>query len=41
MAAEFLLEIGTEEIPADYLEDASNQMKRMAESYLEENRILQ
>ncbi|MDB9822644.1 glycine--tRNA ligase subunit beta [Deltaproteobacteria bacterium] len=39
MTVEFLLEIGTEEIPSDYLDNALTDLKRLAESYLEENRI--
>jgi glycyl-tRNA synthetase beta chain len=39
MSVELLLEIGTEEIPAGYLEDASNQLKSLAEAALKENRI--
>ena len=37
--AELLLEIGTEEIPSDYLEDGLNALKLLAGSYLKENRI--
>jgi len=39
MSVELLLEIGTEEIPAGYLEDAVNELKRLAEAALKENRI--
>jgi glycyl-tRNA synthetase beta chain len=39
MSVELLFEIGTEEIPAGYLEDASNQLKSLAEAALKENRI--
>jgi len=39
MSLELLLEIGTEEIPAGYLDDAANQMKGIAESASKENRI--
>ncbi|MBW1765937.1 MAG: glycine--tRNA ligase subunit beta [Deltaproteobacteria bacterium] len=39
MAAELLLEIGTEEIPSDYLENGLKEMKRLGESCLKENRI--
>ena len=34
-----LLEIGTEEIPSDYLDNGIRALKRLAESYLMENRI--
>lgn len=37
--SELLLEIGTEEIPAGYLEDAANELKRLTESAFSENRI--
>lgn len=40
MSVELLLEIGTEEIPAGYLDDAANQMKGLAGSALKENRIV-
>ncbi|NVM25108.1 MAG: glycine--tRNA ligase subunit beta [Desulfobacterales bacterium] len=36
---ELLLEIGTEEIPSDYLEDGLNELRRLGESYLRDNRI--
>jgi glycyl-tRNA synthetase beta chain len=39
MSVELLFEIGTEEIPAGYLEDASQELKRLTESALKENRI--
>ncbi len=39
MVAEFLLEIGTEEIPSGYLEDGLKALKQLAEDCLEENRI--
>ena len=39
MPVELLLEIGTEEIPSGYLEEALNNMKGLAESYLKENRV--
>jgi glycyl-tRNA synthetase beta chain len=39
MGAELLLEIGTEEIPADYLDNGIRELKRLAESYLKEARI--
>ena len=39
MTAELLLEIGTEEIPSDYLENGLKELKRLAEFYLKENRI--
>jgi glycyl-tRNA synthetase beta chain len=39
MTVEFLLEIGTEEIPSGYLDNALDDLKRLAESYLEKNRI--
>jgi glycyl-tRNA synthetase beta chain len=39
MTAELLLEIGTEEIPAGYLENGLNELKRLAEECLTENRI--
>jgi glycyl-tRNA synthetase beta chain len=39
MGAELLLEIGTEEIPADYLDNGIRDLKRLAESYLKEARI--
>jgi glycyl-tRNA synthetase beta chain len=39
MGAELLLEIGTEEIPADYLDNGVRELKRLAESYLGEARI--
>jgi len=36
---ELLLEIGTEEIPSDYLEGGLKELGRLAESYLRDNRI--
>ncbi len=39
MGTELLLEIGTEEIPADYLDNGIRELKRLAESYLREARI--
>ena len=39
MGGELLLEIGTEEIPSDYLENGLRELKRRAEIYLKENRI--
>ena len=39
MAGELLLEIGTEEIPSDYLNSSLVAIKKLAESYLKENRI--
>jgi len=39
MAAELLLEIGTEEIPSAYLEEGLNELRRLAEACLKENRI--
>jgi glycyl-tRNA synthetase beta chain len=39
MGVEFLLEIGTEEIPSSYLDNASEDLKGLAESYLQKNRI--
>jgi glycyl-tRNA synthetase beta chain len=39
MAGELLLEIGTEEIPSDYLDDGLAEMRRLAESLLRDNRI--
>jgi len=39
MSVELLLEIGTEEIPSDYLDNALDDLKRLAEYYLKENRI--
>jgi glycyl-tRNA synthetase beta chain len=40
MTAELLLEIGTEEIPSDYLENGLRELKRLAESRLEDERIV-
>jgi len=37
--SELLLEIGTEEIPSDYLEDGLKELKRLTELYLKDNRI--
>jgi glycyl-tRNA synthetase beta chain len=39
MSLEFLLEIGTEEIPAGYLENAANELKSLTEAAFKENRI--
>ncbi|MBN1276322.1 MAG: glycine--tRNA ligase subunit beta [Deltaproteobacteria bacterium] len=39
MDAELLLEIGTEEIPSGYLENGLNELKRLTEACLKENRI--
>ncbi len=39
MTAELLLEIGTEEIPAGYLENGLEELKRLAGECLKENRI--
>ncbi|MEE9611358.1 MAG: glycine--tRNA ligase subunit beta [Desulfatiglandales bacterium] len=39
MIGELLLEIGTEEIPSDYLENGLRGLRRLAESYLKEARI--
>jgi len=39
MSAELLFEIGTEEIPSDYLENGLKALKRLAELYLRDNRI--
>jgi glycyl-tRNA synthetase beta chain len=39
MAAELILEVGTEEIPAGYLEDGLIELRRLAQSHLKENRI--
>ncbi len=39
MLGELLLEIGTEEIPSDYLKGALDEFKRLATSCLKENRI--
>jgi len=39
MPSELLLEIGTEEIPSGYLDDALDAMKRLAESSFKEHRI--
>ncbi len=39
MTAELLLEIGTEEIPAGYLEKGLAQLKSLAQACMEENRI--
>jgi glycyl-tRNA synthetase beta chain len=39
MTVEFLLEIGTEEIPSGYLDNALDDLKRLAAAYLEKNRI--
>ena len=37
--AELILEIGTEEIPSDYLDKGLEDLKKMAETALDENRI--
>jgi glycyl-tRNA synthetase beta chain len=39
MSVEFLLEIGTEEIPAGYLENAANELKALTSAAFKENRI--
>jgi len=39
MTGELLLEIGTEEIPSAYLEEGLNELRRLAEACLKENRI--
>jgi len=39
MFGELLLEIGTEEIPSGYLESGLKELRRLAESYLRDNRI--
>jgi len=39
MFGEMLLEIGTEEVPSDYLENGLKELKRLAELYLKDNRI--
>jgi glycyl-tRNA synthetase beta chain len=39
MPSELLLEIGTEEIPSGYLDDALDAVRRLAESSFKENRI--
>jgi len=39
MSLELLLEIGTEEIPAGYLDNAANELKSLTEASLKENRI--
>ncbi len=39
MAGELLFEIGTEEIPSDYQNDALRNLRRLAESLFKENRI--
>ncbi|MBW2609154.1 MAG: glycine--tRNA ligase subunit beta [Deltaproteobacteria bacterium] len=41
MPAELLIEIGTEEIPSDYLENGLRELKRLTETCLKENRIHQ
>jgi glycyl-tRNA synthetase beta chain len=40
MTGELLLEIGTEEIPSDYLENGLKELKRLAESRLGDERIV-
>jgi len=39
MFGELLLEIGTEEIPSDYFENGLRELRRLAESYLRDNRV--
>ncbi len=39
MTGELLFEIGTEEIPSDYLDNALNDLARLADNSLEENRL--
>jgi glycyl-tRNA synthetase beta chain len=39
MFRELLLEIGTEEIPSDYLENGLNELRDLAESHLKNSRI--
>ncbi|MGD8226485.1 MAG: glycine--tRNA ligase subunit beta [Desulfobacteraceae bacterium] len=39
MSGELLLEIGTEEIPSDFLDEGIKELGRLAESYLKEHRI--
>jgi glycyl-tRNA synthetase beta chain len=39
MAGELLLEIGTEEIPSNYLRNGLKELRRLAELYLRDNRI--
>jgi glycyl-tRNA synthetase beta chain len=39
MAGELLLEIGTEEIPSDYLDNGLRELRRLAVTYLRDNRI--
>ena len=39
MVAELLLEIGTEEVPSGYLEEGLSGLRRLAETYLKDNRI--
>jgi len=39
MFGELLLEIGTEEIPSDYLEKGLEELKSLAETGLRDNRI--
>jgi len=40
MTGELLLEIGTEEIPSDYLESGLRDLKRLVESHLRDERIV-
>ena len=40
MSKDLLLEIGTEEIPSDYLENGLNEFKGLVGTFLAENRIL-
>ncbi|MBN1848609.1 MAG: glycine--tRNA ligase subunit beta [Deltaproteobacteria bacterium] len=39
MSNDLLLEIGTEEIPSDYLENGLKELKNLSESFFKENRI--
>jgi len=39
IVGELLLEIGTEEIPSDYLEDGLRALKLLAQDHFEANRI--
>ena len=39
MPGELLIELGTEEIPSDYLDNAMDALKRLAEDLLKEHRI--
>lgn len=40
MEKDLIFEIGTEEIPSDYLENGLRDFKKLAESYLKDNRVL-